>query len=167
VLRRILTNRALYADLDEPDMVKPPFVYAAGMIRLTGGRVEDDGWSWRLRQMGQVPFYPPNVSGWEGGQAWLSTSTIQARFDAATAVLYKGVRDGSISARETPAQAIARAMAATGRPRVTPRTARALRRYAVRSVAGRTDRWEVEHYFPERQRVLRHLLLAGPDAQVC
>jgi hypothetical protein len=42
-----------------------------------------------------------------------------------------------------------------------------MRRYAVRSVAGRTDPWEVKHYFPERQRVLRHLLLAGPDAQVC
>lgn len=42
-----------------------------------------------------------------------------------------------------------------------------LGRYAVRSVAGRTDDWEIKHFFPERQRVLRHLILAGPDAQVC
>jgi hypothetical protein len=35
------------------------------------------------------------------------------------------------------------------------------------SVAGRTEKWEVTHYYPEHQRVLRHLLLAGPDAQVC
>jgi len=167
VLREILTSPALYAGLDEPDMVKPPFVYAAGMLRQTGRRVDDESWVWRLDQMGQVPFYPPNVSGWEGGEAWLSTSAIRARFDAATAVLYKRVRDGSISAKETPARAIARAVAATGRPTLGPRTARALRRYAVRSVAGRTERWEVEHYYPERQRVLRHLLLAGPDAQVC
>lgn len=79
----------------------------------------------------------------------------------------RDIEDGSIGAGETPARAVARAIAATGRPRVGPRTARAMRRYAVRSVAGRTDGWEVEHYFPERQRVLRHLLLAGPDAQVC
>jgi uncharacterized protein (DUF1800 family) len=167
VLREILTNKLFYAALSEPDMIKPPFVYAAGMLRATGGRVDDDGWRWRLDQMGQVPFHPPNVSGWEGGAAWLSTSSIRARFDAATGVLYKTIKDGSISAKETPDQAIARAMAATGRPRIGPRTATALRRYAVQSVKGRTDDWEVEHYFPERQRVLRHLLLAGPDAQVC
>jgi uncharacterized protein (DUF1800 family) len=148
-------------------MVKPPFVYVAGMLRLTNSSVDDESWRWRLDQMGQVPFHPPNVSGWEGGTAWLSTSAIRARFDAATAVLRKTVKDGSVSSRQTPQQALASALAATGRPRVSPRTAAALRRYAVTSVKGRTDRWEVEHYFPERQRVLRHLLLAGPDAQVC
>lgn len=167
VLREILNHRRFYAGLAEPDMVKPPFVYVAGMLRLTGGRVDDEGWSWRLHQMGQVPFHPPNVSGWEGGTAWLSTSAIRARFDAATAVLRGTIADGSISPRQTPRQAIASALAATGHPRVGPRTADALRRYAVASVRGRTDDWEVEHHFPERQRVLRHLLLAGPDAQVC
>ena len=167
VLREILTSKLFYAALSEPDMIKPPFVYAAGMLRATRGRVDDEGWRWRLDQMGQVPFHPPNVSGWEGGASWLSTSSIRARFDAATGVLYKSITDGSISAKETPEQAIAHALAATGRPRVGPRTAAALRRYAVQSVKGRTDDWEVEHYFPERQRVLRHLLLAGPDAQVC
>ena len=82
-------------------------------------------------------------------------------------MLSKTIKDGSISSRQTPQQALASAFAATGRPRVGPRTSNALRRFAVTSVKGRTDDWEVEHYFPERQRVLRHLLLAGPDAQVC
>ena len=167
VLREILTNKLFYASLAEPDMVKPPFVYVAGMIRATGGRVDDEGWVGRLDQMGQVPFHPPNVSGWEGGTAWLSTSSIRARFDAATAVLYEKIKDGSISAKETPDRAIAKAIEATGNPPFGPRTANALHRYAVQSVKGRTDDWEVKHYFPERQRVLRHLLLAGPDAQVC
>jgi uncharacterized protein (DUF1800 family) len=167
VLREILTHKLFHAALAEPDMVKPPFVYVAGMLRMTGGRVDDDAWRWRLGQMGQVPFHPPNVSGWEGGTAWLSTSSIRARFDAATAVLHSTIEDGSISAKQTPAQALRSALAATGHPRVGARTRRALQAYAVSSVAGRTDDWEVEHYFPERQRVLRHLLLAGPDAQVC
>jgi uncharacterized protein (DUF1800 family) len=167
VLRAILTNKLLYAQLDDPDMVKPPFVYAAGMLRLTGRRVDDESWVYRLDQMGQVPFHPPNVSGWPSGTAWLSTSSIRARFDAATFVLRKTIEDGSIAATQTPAKAIASAIAATGRPRVGPRTRRALQRYAVKSVAGRTEKWEVKHYYPERQRVLRHLLLAGPDAQVC
>ena len=167
VLREILTHKLFYAGLAEPDMIKPPFVYAAGMLRATGRRVDDESWRYRLDQMGQVPFHPPNVSGWEGGPAWLSTSSIRARFDAATAVLSRTIKDGSISAKQTPAQAIASAVAATGHPRTGPRTAKALQRYAVKSVAGRTEDWEIKHFFPERQRVLRHLLLAGPDAQVC
>jgi uncharacterized protein (DUF1800 family) len=167
VLREILGSKLFYAGLAEPDMVKSPFVYLAGMLRMTGTRVEDEGWAWRLDQMGQQPFHPPNVSGWEGGASWLSTSSIRARFDAASAVIRDTIEDGSISERQTPAQALRSALAATGHPRVGPRTRRALQGYAVRSVAGRTDEWEVEHYYPERQRVLRHLLLAGPDAQVC
>ena len=167
VLREILTTKVLYAGLDEPDMVKPPFVYLAGMLRQTGTPIRDEQWVWRLDQMGQVPFNPPNVSGWEGGTAWLSTSAIRARFDAATAVLNKTIKDGSIPRTQTPGAAVAKAIAATGRPRMGPATARAMRRYARSAVAGRTERWEVAHYYPERQRVLRHLLLAGPDAQVC
>ena len=34
VLRRILTSDEFYADLDAPDMIKPPFVFVAGMLRL-------------------------------------------------------------------------------------------------------------------------------------
>ena len=82
-------------------------------------------------------------------------------------MLYKTIAEGSISAKQTPSQAVRSAIAATGSPRMGTRTRKALQAYAVRSVAGRTDEWEVEHYYPERQRVLRHLLLAGPDAQVC
>jgi uncharacterized protein (DUF1800 family) len=167
VLRQILTNKLFYAGLAEPDMVKSPFVYTAGMMRLTNTFVTEDSWTYRLDQMGQVPFHPPNVSGWETGTAWLSTSSIRARFDAASAVIRDTIEDGSIASTETPAQAVASALAATGHPRIGTRTANAMHRYAVQSVAGKTEDYEVKHYFPERQRVLRHLLLAGPDAQVC
>lgn len=36
-----------------------------------------------LRGLGQVPFYPPNVSGWPSGQAWLSTAAADARMQIA------------------------------------------------------------------------------------
>lgn len=32
-----------------------------------------------LRQMGQVPFDPPNVRGWVGGRHWINSSTLAAR----------------------------------------------------------------------------------------
>ena len=170
MLREILTNKLLYAGLDEPDMVKPPFVYAAGMLRLTGtpGGRRAAG-VWRLDQMGQVPFHPPNVSGWEGGTAWLSTSSIRARFDAATAVLAKTIEDGSISRTpDAPRRPSRRRSPPPAARAWAPRTAeRAAPLRRARRWRAAPREWEVDHYFPERQRVLRHLLLAGPDAQVC
>ncbi len=43
-----------------------------------------------LRELGQVPFYPPNVSGWPSGQAWLSTAAADVRMQAATALAAGG-----------------------------------------------------------------------------
>jgi uncharacterized protein (DUF1800 family) len=167
VLEIILTHPAVYAELDEPDMVKPPVVYLVGMMRRTGRFVTDDSWRWRLEGMGQVPFYPPNVAGWDP-TTWLSTGTIRARFDAASAVLGRdAVKDGGIAGSQTPSQALASALKATGEPWTSPETRAALAHYASASVAGKDKPWQVRHYWPERQRVMRHLLLAGPDAQVC
>ncbi|MDQ2957236.1 MAG: DUF1800 domain-containing protein [Actinomycetota bacterium] len=39
-----------------------------------------------LRSLGQLPFYPPNVSGWPSGHAWLSTAAADLRMQAATAL---------------------------------------------------------------------------------
>jgi uncharacterized protein (DUF1800 family) len=36
-----------------------------------------------LRALGQLPFYPPNVSGWPSGHAWLSTAAADLRGQAA------------------------------------------------------------------------------------
>lgn len=167
VLSIILTHPALYADLGEPDQVKPPIVYAAGMLRKTGRFVTFRDWSWLLDDMGQRPFYPPNVNGWDQDTAWMSTASVRARYSAASRIIKEmNIEDGSLSANQTPAKALEAALAATGDPWISPQTRAALMRYARTSVAGRTEKWEVKHYFPERQRVLRHLLLAGPDAQV-
>ena len=36
-----------------------------------------------MRQMGQTLFAPPNVKGWDGGKAWITTSTLMFRFNFA------------------------------------------------------------------------------------
>ena len=168
VLSLILADGALYADLEEPDMIKPPVVYVAGMLRQTGTYITTDDWVWMLDQMGQRPFYPPNVSGWEQNEAWLSTSSLRMRFQAAASLLRDAIKDGEIPQKRTPAHALERSLvrrrASRGRAR---RPISALASYSRRSVAGRDEKWEVKHYWPERERVLRQVLLAGPDAQVC
>lgn len=43
-----------------------------------------------LRQLGQVPFMPPNVKGWDGGKAWITTSTLLFRYNLANFALGNG-----------------------------------------------------------------------------
>jgi uncharacterized protein (DUF1800 family) len=168
LIQIILNHPALLADLGEPDQVKPPVVYAAGLLRKTGQFVTTDSWTWMLDNMGQRPFYPPNVSGWEQNEAWLTTATVRARYEAASQVVRDmQIKDGTIKKTQTPSQALSEALRRTGKPWTSSLSRSALSRYATTSVADKTEDWQEEHYWPERLRVLSHMLLAGPDAQVC
>ena len=39
-----------------------------------------------LQQLGQVLFRPPNVAGWDGGRAWINTSTLLTRYNISGAL---------------------------------------------------------------------------------
>lgn len=48
---------------------------------------------WALAQMGQQPFYPPNVSGWRVNDYWVSTSAASARADFVESALWAVMGD--------------------------------------------------------------------------
>ena len=63
-----------------PRMVKPPIVQIAGMLRAIGRYIDTDAWAWESSLVGQMPFYPPNVAGWDSTR-WLNTDTWLGRFN--------------------------------------------------------------------------------------
>ena len=165
LVRRILTHPALMASIKEPDMIKPPVVQALGTMRALGLSIADDSLYNALRDMGQIPYFPPTVAGWEGGTAWLNTNTALSRFGMANRFL--GLAYAKLPTKapedvvgETPAQAFARAHAAVGAPWLAKASISSLRYYAAHARAvSANDRIA-------RQRVLRAFMLGGPDAQV-
>lgn len=52
-------------------------------------------------QMGQVPFAPPNVKGWEGGRTWISSSTLLFRCNLAGYLIRGNTRGLGVS-QEVP-----------------------------------------------------------------
>ena len=152
VLRMALSHEAFYAG-DEPDQVKSPLLYLSGLLRGLGRGVDIPDWAWRLPEMGQVPFYPPNVSGWPSGDGWLSTATIRARFQAAERV----VRELDLPADGRPDDDVSAVRDAIGQPWASDATLDRLSTFALTATIPR----------PERLRVIAQCLLAGPDAQVC
>jgi uncharacterized protein (DUF1800 family) len=158
VLRRILTDSRLFSSLSEPNMVKPPVVYAVGLMRATGAHIVDDTPARFLDAMGQLPYHPPNVSGWEGGLAWLNTNTVLSRFEFAGEMIDQ--HPPADKAGETASQALSRGLSTTGNPWMAAGTRRLIADYALRAPSGSSA------LRIERQRMIRALALAGPDGQV-
>ena len=168
VVATILAHPALYADLDAPGMVKSPIVAVAGALRAIGRPVDGEHWSWLLDSMGQNLFFPPTVAGWEWGPAWLSTTTMHARFELATYLLKEAplmIEEKSFPTGWEPARHLEAALDATGRPWISAVTRETLLRTAADLNAGLKS-WEVETRATQTQLALRHLLLSGPDAQL-
>jgi uncharacterized protein (DUF1800 family) len=87
-------------------IVADPVEWLIGAVRSLRVPVADEAAAKKLvvvlRALGQIPFYPPNVSGWPSGQAWLSTAAADARFRAATALARAAqapLPTGSVSSR--------------------------------------------------------------------
>ncbi len=158
LLKEILTNPALFASVDEPDMVKPPVVFVVGVMRALGLQITDSTASDYLAATGEQPYFPPNVSGWEGGLSWLNTDTALARFSFVSTLL-ENMQIADVPG-ETPAAAYDRAYSAVGEPWLAPGTQAALQSFARTAQASETNNRI------ERQIALRALMLAGPDAQV-
>lgn len=171
----ILAHPALYRGLDSPGMVKAPVVFVAGALRGAGQAVERDSWGWLLDGMGQYPFRPPSVAGWDWGVAWLSSNSMHVRFNAANHLLDTPrvrVEDKSTPERLGPRQAVDRARRAVGNPWTSGQTDAELLRIARQLLDDREKTRSGDWRPPKQvradhcQRVLRQLLVCGPDAQV-
>jgi uncharacterized protein (DUF1800 family) len=159
LLKVILHHPAFYLNLDEPDMVKPPIVFVASGLRNTRRFIKSNSWSWLLDNMGQVPFYPPNVSGWKQGPAFLNTNTAHAYWQTTGYLLDQTIRDpGS----QTPKAAVTAAMSALSHPWASSDTRTKLETYAS-DYATRNGPTLDSHDHVERQTVIRAMLMAGPD----
>ena len=167
----ILAHPKLYASLDSPDMVKCPLVFLAGAMRSTRRYVDIDDWTWLLDSMGQFPFEPPSVAGWDWGPAWLNTNTMRTRFMAVNYLVRQGplnVKDGDTPPTLSAGEHIARALQASGGPWISKGTRAALTAAVPRFFAGvkPTQTARMQQRADMCQRALRHLLLSGPDAHL-
>lgn len=82
--------RALELGLDgaTTPIVVGPLAWMIGAMRSCGVAVRElgRGSAANVRNLGQVPLLPPDVSGWPAGDAWFTTSSILARAHLAVAI---------------------------------------------------------------------------------
>jgi hypothetical protein len=84
LVRTILTSKAFYSQEAIGSQIKSPVQLVLGTVRLLELQMPPDrALLGSLRQMGQMPFDPPNVRGWVGGRMWINTSTLFVRYNTA------------------------------------------------------------------------------------
>jgi uncharacterized protein (DUF1800 family) len=82
LLRRMLLHDAFRDPQIRSALVKMPIEYVVGTLRALRVPVTPNALQ-TLVGLGQVPFFPPDVSGWPNNGAWLSTSSAQVRLEFA------------------------------------------------------------------------------------
>jgi Protein of unknown function (DUF1800) len=159
--------------LDGPELVTPPVVYNAGLLRAIGRPIDTVAWVWLDAGAGQQLFYPPNVSGWDFTR-WLDTSTAKARWEIASYATAKsypnpwpGVGEAKYSASEEPAEALASALSYWSDPGLSSDSLASITAFAQSCLDGLvTEKWQKSPYKAMRQNALRMLIATSPDMQV-
>lgn len=78
-VRRMLASNLFFSDRAVAHKVRSPVELGVGLLRCLGATTNlvqlDEG----LAELGQSLFFPPNVKGWDGGRAWINSSTLLGR----------------------------------------------------------------------------------------
>jgi uncharacterized protein (DUF1800 family) len=80
LMRALFLSAAFRDPANRGALIKSPVDLIVGTVRVLGLPVpEKTGLVRMLQGLGQVPFDPPNVKGWAGGESWISTYTLLLR----------------------------------------------------------------------------------------
>ncbi|MEW6120829.1 MAG: DUF1800 domain-containing protein [Pseudomonadota bacterium] len=107
-LRALLLSPAFWTPAHRGVLVKSPVEFLLGLIEtLDVAGVDPRVLALASRQLGQDLFAPPNVKGWPGGDAWISSTTLLARRQMVER-LFRANEAGSYAAMQPPTGAAGR-----------------------------------------------------------
>ena len=87
VLETIFTSRLFYSDAAIGRKIRSPIELGVGLLQALEGTTNMVQLATRLADLGQMPLFPPNVKGWDGGRAWINSSTLLGRSNLVRAVV--------------------------------------------------------------------------------
>jgi uncharacterized protein (DUF1800 family) len=88
VIERILRSQLFYSHHAIARKVRSPIELAIGFLRSLDGTTNTVKLAEGLTQLGHGLFYPPNVKGWDGGRAWINSSTLLGRANLMQQILH-------------------------------------------------------------------------------
>ncbi len=84
LLREIFLSKEFYTEASIRSQIKSPIQYLIGLLKQLELTEPPVGFPITAeQQLGQILFLPPNVAGWDWGQAWINTNTLFTRYNLA------------------------------------------------------------------------------------
>lgn len=87
VIARILASNIFYSTNSVGRKIKSPVELVIGTLRCLNATTNTQLVAKGLMNIGQGLFYPPNVKGWDGGRAWINSSTLLGRANLVADIL--------------------------------------------------------------------------------
>lgn len=84
LLREIFLSREFYSEVSIRNQIKCPVQFLVALLKQL--EISDPPTGFPItaqQQLGQTLFLPPNVAGWDWGQAWINTNTLLTRYNLA------------------------------------------------------------------------------------
>ncbi|GAB5404533.1 MAG: DUF1800 domain-containing protein [Aureliella sp.] len=78
-VRQILTSNLFHSSTVFAQKIRSPVELVCGFMRSFEVTTNTQAVARDLRDVGQGLYYPPNVKGWDGGRAWINSSTLLGR----------------------------------------------------------------------------------------
>jgi hypothetical protein len=114
-MKSLFLSEEFYSAQARNSQIKSPVQFLVQALRTLPIPLPDSNVvEFAFRQMGQVPFFPPNVKGWDGGKSWINTATLTFRYKLAHQ-LVEGLNPQEIGLPKPPSMEMS-----VPRPTMTP-----------------------------------------------
>lgn len=179
VLRTMFLRDEFYSARARTERVSPPVEFVVATLRSMQAKTNGDRLNYVLDSMGQDLFNPPNVAGWPGGLAWMTSVRQLERFDFAWTVARarghehvlatstKPLLDGLVK-DATPAQVVDHVLETLGPIDAPAATRASLATYMTTGYQGAALAMDLHDadYVDKKVRGLAGLALMLPEAQL-
>ncbi|WP_149498399.1 DUF1800 domain-containing protein [Roseiconus lacunae] len=100
-VRRILGSNLFFSSHARASKIRSPVEYALDFLSAFEGSTDNYMVTKSISNLGQGLYHPPSVKGWDGGRAWINSSTLVGRANLVRQILdHKKSRFGKRSLEE-------------------------------------------------------------------
>ena len=175
VMREILLSDEFYSEKSLLGQVKSPTEYAVGAVKSLDAQINLRRIFADIGLMGQVLLAPPDVNGWDGGLAWVNTTTLLARASFSNALLSERSTNGRNYAVdvdallggqtfEKPNKVVAHFLDLLGPISLTKQQKKPLKNYLVYDDNGVKQPFQLDETTKDKKvRGLIHLIMTLPE----